>query len=357
VPPELGDEGSAARRPGEVGGDERAPERDPGGEGLLDEPNPFDERKSPPVARFTALEIADGRLQITGDDAPRGCRARHPICDKAWDGRYVKIALTIAGSDSGGGAGIQADLKTFHQFGVFGTSVVTAITAQNTVGVRDWEAVPVQLVTRQLDAIADDLPPGAVKSGMLGSAAIVEAVADGIARRSLPNYVLDPVMVATSGDRLLDADAERLIARRLVPLATLVTPNLDEAEVLVGDTVRTPDGMERAARELVRRGARAALVKGGHLAGPEVIDVLVVNGTARRFTRPRLDTTSTHGTGCTLSAAVAAGLALDRPLERAVQDALDFVHRAMAAAPGLGQGHGPLNHFVPAPPRPPTDGW
>ena len=269
----------------------------------------------------------------------------------------MKIALTIAGSDSGGGAGIQADLKTFHQFGVFGTSVVTAVTAQNTVGVRAWEAVAVQLVTSQLDAVADDLPPVAVKSGMLGSTAIVAAIADGITRRALPNYVLDPVMVATSGDRLLDADAERLIAQRLVPLATLVTPNLDEAEVLTAETVRTPDEMERAGRALVRLGAKAVLVKGGHLAGDEIVDVLVADGIARRFTRPRLETTSTHGTGCTLSAAVAAGLALDRPLERAVRDALDFVGRAMAAAPALGRGHGPLNHFVPAPPRPPTDGW
>ncbi len=268
----------------------------------------------------------------------------------------MKIALTIAGSDSGGGAGIQADLKTFHQFGVFGTSVITAVTAQNTMGVRAWEPVPVELVTRQLDAVADDLPPVAVKSGMLGSAALVEAVADGIARRRLPNYVLDPVMVATSGDRLLERDAERLIVQRLVPLAVLVTPNLDEAAVLVGRSVRDPDDMERAGRKLVQLGARAALMKGGHLGGEEVVDVLVTGGTVRRFTRPRLETTSTHGTGCTLSAAIAAGLALGRPLERAVEDALDFVHRAIAAAPGLGHGHGPLNHFVPAPPRPPTDG-
>jgi len=268
----------------------------------------------------------------------------------------VKIALTIAGSDSGGGAGIQADLKTFHQFGVFGTSVITAVTAQNTMGVWAWEPVPVELVTRQLDAVADDLPPVAVKSGMLGSAALVAAVADGIAGRRLPNYILDPVMVATSGDRLLERAAERLIVQRLVPLAALVTPNLEEAAVLVGGSVRDPDDMERAGRKLVQLGARAALVKGGHLAGEDVVDVLVTGGTVRRFTRPRLETTSTHGTGCTLSAAIAAGLALGRPLERAVEDALDFVHRAIAAAPGLGGGHGPLNHFVPAPPRPPTDG-
>ena len=270
----------------------------------------------------------------------------------------LPTVLTIAGSDSGGGAGIQADLKTFHQFGVFGTSVVTAVTAQNTVSVRGWEAVSVQLVTRQLEALADDLPPAAVKSGMLGSAAIVEAVAQGIARRRLPNYVLDPVMVATSGDRLLDPGAEQLIVRSLLPLAALVTPNLDEAGILVGRAVRTPDDMERAGHALLERGAKAALIKGGHLTHPaaEVVDVLVTDGAARRLTRPRLDTTSTHGTGCTLSAAIAAGLALGRPLDRAVLDGIDFVYRAMAAAPGLGRGHGPLNHFVPAPPRPPTDG-
>ena len=268
----------------------------------------------------------------------------------------MKIALTIAGSDSGGGAGIQADLKTFHQFGVFGTSVITAVTAQNTVGVRAWEPVSVDLVTRQLEALAADVPPQGVKSGMLGAAAVVEAVAAVMTRQRFPNYVLDPVMVATSGDRLLERDAERLIVRHLLPLATLVTPNLDEATVLIGDAVRTADEMERAGHALLRLGAKAALVTGGHLTGPEVVDVLVADGGARRYTHPRLETTSTHGTGCTLSAAVTAGLALGRPLERAVTDALDFVHRAIAAAPGLGAGHGPLNHFVPAPPRPPTEG-
>src|SRR5207247_2296711 len=236
-------------------------------------------------------------------------------------------ALTIAGSDSGGGAGVQADLKTFHQFGVFGTSVITAVTAQNTVGVRAWEPLPATLVTQQLDALADDLPPQAVKSGMLGSAELVAAVADGIARWRLRNYVLDPVMVATSGDRLLHRDAEQLIVRRLVPLATLVTPNLDEAGILVGEPVRAPAAMERAGRALLALGAQAALVKGGHLPGDEVVDVLVRDGAVRRFVRPRLDTTSTHGTGCTLSAAIAAGLAHGRPLEQAVADGLDFVAR------------------------------
>jgi hydroxymethylpyrimidine/phosphomethylpyrimidine kinase len=260
----------------------------------------------------------------------------------------VKIALTIAGSDSGGGAGIQADLKTFHQFGVFGTTAVTAITAQNTVGVRAWEAVSAALVAQQIDAVADDLPPAALKSGMLGSAEIIEHVADRIAARDLPNYVLDPVMVATSGDRLLDRGAEQLIATRLLPLATLVTPNLDEAEILVGHDVRSVEAMERAGRALVAKGAAAALVKGGHLRnGDEIVDVLVQGPTARRFTHRRLHSTSTHGTGCTTSAAVAAGLALGRSLERAVEDALEFVHRAIASAPGLGAGHGPLNHRTP----------
>ena len=271
----------------------------------------------------------------------------------------MKIALTIAGSDSGGGAGIQADLKTFHQFGVFGTSAITAVTAQNTVGVAAWEAMPAALVARQIDALADDLPPAAVKSGMLGSAEIVQTVAERIARHQLPNYILDPVMVATSGDRLLQHEAETLIARRLAPLALLVTPNLDEAEILVEESVRTPAQMEMAARAIIAMGARAALVKGGHLADPAtVVDVLVHAGTVRRFEHERIDTTSTHGTGCTLSAAITAGLALGRPLARAVSDALDFVHRAIAAAPGLGrhEGHGPLNHFVPAPPRPPSEG-
>ena len=271
--------------------------------------------------------------------------------------KAMRIALTIAGSDSGGAAGIQADLKTFHQFGVFGTSVICAVTAQNTKGVTGWEAMRPELVQAQIDAVAADLRPNAVKTGMLGSAELVETVAERLARHGLLPYVLDPVMVATSGDPLLDQDAERLIKRLLVPLASLVTPNLDEAGILVGSPVTEPDEMERAGREIVGCGARAALVKGGHLRSERMVDVLVTaEGMVRRFEHARIDTTSTHGTGCTLSSAVAAGLALGRPLEQAVEDGLDFVHRAIAAAPGLGAGHGPLNHFVPAPRRPPTDG-
>jgi len=261
----------------------------------------------------------------------------------------MRIVLTIAGSDSGGGAGIQADLKTFHQFGVFGTSAIVALTAQNTRGVTAVHPVPLDAVRAQLDALAADLPPAAVKTGMLATAALVDEVADGIARHAFPHYVCDPVMVATSGDRLLDADAVRTVRDRLLRLATLVTPNLDEAALLVEDPVETVAQMERAGRALVLLGADAALVKGGHLDADEIVDVLVTPTETHRFTHPRLATTSTHGTGCTLSAAVTAGLALGRPLERAVTDALDFVHRAMATAPGLGAGHGPLNHFAAAP--------
>jgi hydroxymethylpyrimidine/phosphomethylpyrimidine kinase len=262
----------------------------------------------------------------------------------------VRIALTIAGSDSGGGAGIQADLKTFHQFGVFGTSVIVAITAQNTIGVHAVHAVPVETVEAQMAALAADLPPRATKTGMLATADLVRAVAAGIEGHGFANYVLDPVMVATSGDRLLSRDAERTVAAALVPLATLVTPNLDEAEILVEAEVRSPPQMERAGRALLALGAHAALIKGGHLSREELVDVLVTAGGVRRFVHDRIATTSVHGTGCTLSSAVTAGLAWDRPLERAVEDALDFVHRAIRAAPGIGAGHGPLNHFVEAPP-------
>ncbi len=260
----------------------------------------------------------------------------------------MRIALTIAGSDSGGGAGIQADLKTFHQFGVYGTSVIVAVTAQNTRGVTGVHAIPIDIVCRQIEAVAGDLAPGAVKTGMLATSEMVETVAEAIARHRFPNYVLDPVMVATSGDRLLDADAEQSVTRQLVPLATLVTPNLEEAQILVGETIATVEQMERAGRRLVQLGAKAALVKGGHLPGDEVVDVLVLGDdeAVRQFRRPRIETTSTHGTGCTLSSAVTAGLARGRDLERAVYDALQFVHRAIATAPGIGGGHGPLNHFA-----------
>ena len=257
----------------------------------------------------------------------------------------MPVALTIAGSDSGGGAGIQADLKTFHAFGVFGTSAVTAITVQNTLGVSAVHAIPTDIVIGQIAAVASDLRPAASKSGMLATRALVHAVAGAIRAHDLKNYVLDPVMVATSGDRLLDVDAELAITRELLPLATLVTPNLDEATILVGFTVGDADAMERAAVALVEAGAAAALVKGGHLPGEQMIDILYDGTALRAYARERIDTRNTHGTGCTLSAAVAAGLAHGASLVAAVEQALEYVHRAIASAPNLGRGNGPLNHF------------
>ncbi len=265
----------------------------------------------------------------------------------------MKIALTIAGSDSGGGAGIQADLKTFQQFGVYGTSVIVALTAQNTRGVRAVETVPEAMVAAQLTALAEDLAPHALKTGMLAEAALVRLVAKAIRENGWQPLVVDPVMVASSGQRLLTTEAEDVIRESLVPLAALVTPNLDEAAMLTGRVVHDGPTMERAGETLVRFGAAAALVKGGHLGGDTLTDVLVTPDGIRHFTRTRIPTGSTHGTGCTLSAAIAAGLALGRPLETAVADGLDFVNRAIARAPGLGGGHGPLDHTVTAPPPPP----
>jgi hydroxymethylpyrimidine/phosphomethylpyrimidine kinase len=261
----------------------------------------------------------------------------------------MKIALTIAGSDSGGGAGIQADLKTFHQFGLYGTSVIVALTAQNTRGVRAAEPVSETMVAAQLGVLAEDLPPAALKTGMLATANLVRLVAKAIRENGWGPLVVDPVMVATSGDRLLSTEAEDVMRETLLPLAVLVTPNLNEAAILTGRAVHDVTSMERAGATLLTMGAQAALVKGGHLEGDEITDVLATSSGIKHFTRRRIATTSTHGTGCTLSAAVAAGLALDRPLEAAIDDALDFVQRAIAAAPGLGSGKGPLNHTVTAP--------
>lgn len=254
----------------------------------------------------------------------------------------MRVALSIAGSDPSGGAGIQADLKTFALHEVYGMAAITALTAQNTKGVIGVHVVPAGFLGAQLQAIGDDIPPHALKTGMFATADLARVVAQMVRTFGWDMLVVDPVMVATSGDRLLDRDAERVILEELVPLAALVTPNLDEAELLVGKPVRTPAQMEAAGRTLVEAGARAALVKGGHLGGHEVTDVLVTATGSRHFVRPRIDTTSTHGTGCTLSAAIAAGLALGKPLESAVEAGLGYVAHALAAAPGLGQGHGPL---------------
>jgi len=259
----------------------------------------------------------------------------------------MPIALTIAGSDSGGGAGIQADLKTFHTFGVYGTSVIVAITAQNTLGVRDVQAVPGPSITAQLEALRDDLAPAALKTGMLGTPSVIRLVAETLRDTAWRPYVLDPVMVATSGDRLLAPAAETDLLSALVPLATLVTPNLDEAALLAGLPVHDEASMREAGLRLLDAGAAAALVTGGHLTGDDLLDLLVTPAGTRVFRHRRIATTSTHGTGCSLSAAITAGLAHGRPLERAVEDALDWLRRAIASAPGLGAGRGPIRHDVP----------
>jgi len=261
----------------------------------------------------------------------------------------MNVALPIAGSDSGAGAGIQADLKTFQSFGVFGTSVITAVTAQNTLGVRAWESVSPRLIRAQIDAVAADLFPKAFKTGMLGTAQAALAVVEGITENSLRNYIFDPVMIATSGDRLFDDDTLRLMRDHLLPAAMLVTPNIDEAGALLGESLKTTADAERAAAKLVREmGAGAALVTGGHAPGNEIIDVLYTDE-ARVFRAPRIESRHTHGTGCTLSAAITAGIALGQPLEEAVSTAISYVRAAIAAAPGLGRGTGPLGHFAQLP--------
>ena len=258
----------------------------------------------------------------------------------------MTTALTIAGSDSGGGAGVQADLKTFEAHGVFGMSVVTALTAQNTRGVEAVHEVPAAFVTAQLDAVARDLPVGAVKTGMLATAEVVAAVADGLARWRLAPLVVDPVMVATSGDLLLRPEAVAAIAERLLPLADVATPNAHEAAVLAGVDVTSADDALRAARAILALGPRAVLVKGGHLdAEADAVDVLVSADGEALFRSPRLDTPHTHGTGCTLASAIAANLARGHGLGESVRRARAYVHAAILHAPGLGSGHGPTRHF------------
>jgi hydroxymethylpyrimidine/phosphomethylpyrimidine kinase len=258
----------------------------------------------------------------------------------------MRTALTIAGSDSGGGAGLQADLKTFAACGVYGTCAVTAVTAQNTLGVTAWEAVPTELVIAQIEAVGGDLPPEAVKTGMLATAAIVEAVAATIKELDLPNLVVDPVMIAKGGDRLLREDAVAAIKAELLSLAEVVTPNVPEAEVLTGSSIRTLDEMRAAARRIRALGPRVVVVKGGHLPqGDLVVDVVCTADGEFDLSGPRFDTRHTHGTGCTFAAAIAAFLALGQPVEDALRSARAYLEGAIRHAPGLGSGHGPLNHF------------
>lgn len=264
------------------------------------------------------------------------------------------VALTIAGSDSGGGAGIQADLKTFHQWGVYGTSAVTAVTAQNTQGVQEVHVVPPATVAAQVRSVARDLPPAAVKTGMLAEAAIVRAVAEavrehGMGRGRLDRYVLDPVMVAGGGEPLLAPSAVRVMKEELLPLATVATPNWPEAVLLTGVEGSGVGAMERAARLLVAAGAGGALVTGGHVQGGEVVDVYWDGRVVRHFRGRRVPTRHTHGTGCTLSAAVAAGLARGLSLGEAVERGVEWVRRAISQAPGLGAGDGPVDHFAALP--------
>jgi hydroxymethylpyrimidine/phosphomethylpyrimidine kinase len=257
----------------------------------------------------------------------------------------MRTALTIAGSDSGGGAGIQADLKTFAALEVYGTSAITAVTAQNTVGVREVLALPASIVTAQIDAIASDIPPDAVKTGMLANAVIVEAVAEAVARWRFPHLVVDPVMVAKSGDRLIDEDAVGALVKRLLPLASVVTPNRLEAEALVGRAVTSMSDARDAARRLCAMGAQGVVVKGGHFEGPEVIDLLYDGTRFHEVRLPRHETRNTHGTGCTFAAALAAHLALGLPLADAVARTAAYVNGAIRHGLSIGAGHGPLDHF------------
>ena len=258
----------------------------------------------------------------------------------------MEAVLSIAGSDSSGGAGIQADIKTIAAHRLFAETALTALTAQNTLGVTGVLDVDPAFVTQQIDAVFEDIRPAAVKVGMVSSAAIIEAVADALERHGATNIVVDPVMVATSGARLISEDAVEALKARLLPLADVVTPNMPEAEVLCGFSVNDDASMERAARELAGRVRGAALVKGGH--GVERADDVLVASTdapACWLRAARIDTKNTHGTGCTLSSAIACGLAKGLPMEEAVRAAKGYVHGALAAGLDLGRGSGPLDHM------------
>lgn len=263
--------------------------------------------------------------------------------------RSPAVALTIAGSDSGGGAGIQADLKTFDAFGVHGVSAITALTAQNTRGVRAVHSAPRAILRAQIDALFEDFPIAAVKIGMLGTAAIVGTVAERLRHHAAAQVVLDPVMIATTGAMLCDARAARALCRELLPLATLVTPNIPEAEALTGIALRRAADFDRAAATLLNLGAHNVLLKGGHARGAQVVDRLYSPNTRLEFIHPRQPVHG-HGTGCSLAAAVAAGLAIGHPLKQAVQDAGDFVARALRA--GYKPGHGKVSVLAHASARP-----
>ena len=260
----------------------------------------------------------------------------------------IPVALTIAGSDSSGGAGIQADLKTFAALGVYGASVITALTAQNTRGVSGIHAVPAPFVTAQIDAVFGDLDVKAVKIGMVGEPATVEAIAAALARWGVTHVVLDPVMAATSGDRLLSADAVLVLLTRLVPRVSLITPNLPEAAALLDEGIASDEAaIVNQGKRLLAMGCQAVLIKGGHAEGAESIDYLFSRNGMIKLSAPRIATRNTHGTGCSLSSAIAAGLVKGEGLETAVRNAKAWIGAAIAAADRLevGHGHGPLHHF------------
>lgn len=258
--------------------------------------------------------------------------------------RRISTAMTIAGSDSGGGAGIQADLKTFAALGVYGTSTLTAITAQNTIGVTGVHEIPTDIIAAQIEAVITDIGADAVKTGMLASSAIVEVVARELKRHRVEVLVIDPVMVAKSGDPLLQKEAVEALHARLVPLAAVVTPNIPEAEVLTGMKITSPEDMRRAAEKIIQMGARGVVVKGGHLEGPAT-DLFYDGSRFQEFTAPRIDTQNTHGTGCTFASAIAAGLARGLSVIDSVAQAKEYVTEAIRHSFPVGQGHGPLNHF------------
>ncbi len=261
--------------------------------------------------------------------------------------KHYPRVLSIAGSDSGGGAGIQADLKTFSALGCYGMTAITALTAQNTQGVRAIHGVPPEFLAAQIDAVIEDIGADAVKIGMLHAPEIVRVVAQAIRKYKLKLVVLDPVMVATSGDRLIAEETVAVLVRELFPLATVITPNLDEAELLLGHTIAGAAALEPAARELLELGAQSVLLKGGHLPGNEVVDLLLQPAREPvRLASPRIASQNVHGTGCTLSSAIAAHLALGHPLEEAVRLARAYILGAIAAGADVrtGHGHGPLNH-------------
>jgi hydroxymethylpyrimidine/phosphomethylpyrimidine kinase len=253
------------------------------------------------------------------------------------------VALTIAGSDPSGGAGIQADLKTFHQFGVYGEAVITLLTVQNSTRVSRVEVLAASLVVEQIRAVVDDIPPAAAKTGALGAIEIVEAIAE-LARSFAFPLVVDPVMISKHGARLISAEAEEALRKKLLPHAFLVTPNLPEAEALTGIEIRNEDQMIEAGKRLLDFGCRAALIKGGHSSGP-VSDILVSDQN-HVFTGTRHEARHTHGTGCTHSAAIVAGLARGDSLEEAIRQAKSYIEGAISSAPVLGRGYGPLNHFA-----------